>query len=120
MNPQDVLAQARDAVTVKRVFGDPYEAGGVTFIPVARVRGGGGGGQGQNTRDGEGASNSGWGGGFGFAADPVGAYVLKNGEVQWKPAVNVNKIVLGGQIVALVALLTVRYAMKVWARGVRR
>jgi uncharacterized spore protein YtfJ len=36
---QDVIAQARDALTVKRVFGEPYEKDGVTIIPAARVQG---------------------------------------------------------------------------------
>jgi uncharacterized spore protein YtfJ len=41
-----LLAQARDSLTVKRVFGEPIERDGVTVIPVANVMGafGGGGG----------------------------------------------------------------------------
>lgn len=39
MDVQDVITQARDAITVKRVFGEPYERNGVTVIPVARVKG---------------------------------------------------------------------------------
>jgi uncharacterized spore protein YtfJ len=35
----------RDAVTVKRVFGEPYQKNGVTVIPAAKVMGGGGGGR---------------------------------------------------------------------------
>jgi hypothetical protein len=37
MEVHDVIAQARDALTVKRVFGEPYEKDGVTVIPAARV-----------------------------------------------------------------------------------
>ena len=37
MDAQDVVAQVRDAFTVKRVFGDPYEKDGMTVIPVAKV-----------------------------------------------------------------------------------
>jgi uncharacterized spore protein YtfJ len=44
MEVQDVIAQARDALTVKRVFGEPYEKDGVTIIPAATVQGGAGGG----------------------------------------------------------------------------
>ena len=40
MEVQEVIAQARDALTVKRVFGEPYEKDGVTIIPAARVQGG--------------------------------------------------------------------------------
>ena len=47
MEVQDVIAQARDVLTVKRVFGEPYEKDGVTVIPVARVGGGAGGGGGE-------------------------------------------------------------------------
>ena len=47
MEVQEVIAQARDAITVKRVFGEPYEKNGVTVIPAARVQGGAGGGGGE-------------------------------------------------------------------------
>ena len=40
MSVQDVIAQARDSLTVKRVFGDPYEKDGVVLVPAAAVRGG--------------------------------------------------------------------------------
>ena len=43
MDLHEVLNHARDAMTVKRVFGDPYEKDGVTVIPVANVMGGAGG-----------------------------------------------------------------------------
>jgi hypothetical protein len=36
MEVQDVIAQARDSLTVKRVFGEPNEKNGVTMIPVAK------------------------------------------------------------------------------------
>ena len=48
MEVQDVIAQARDTMTVKRVFGEPYEKDGVTIIPAARVQGGAGGGSGDD------------------------------------------------------------------------
>jgi uncharacterized spore protein YtfJ len=48
MEVQDVIAQVRDALTVKRVFGEPYEKDGVTIIPAARVQGTAGGGGGQD------------------------------------------------------------------------
>jgi uncharacterized spore protein YtfJ len=83
-NVDEVLAGARDAITVKRVFGDPVETDGVTVIPAARVGGGGGGG---------GDSDNNGGAGFGLGARPVGAYVIKDGEVTWKPAIDVNRII---------------------------
>lgn len=108
MNVDELLTQARDAITVKRVFGEPYEKNGLTVIPVASVRGGagGGGGAGQDGR-GEGS-----GGGFGVDARPAGAYVVQDGIVAWRPALDVNRVVLGGQIVVIVALLTLRSILR--------
>jgi uncharacterized spore protein YtfJ len=71
---------ARDAMTVKRVYGDPVQSDGVTLVPAAAVRGGAGGG-------GEGGPEGGGGGGFGIVARPIGAYVIRDGSVSWRPAV---------------------------------
>jgi len=100
MQLEELISGARDVVSVKRVYGDPYEKNGLTVIPAATVRGGGGGGMG----DGEGGE-SGGGGGFGLMVRPSGAWVVDDGEVTWKPAIDVNRIVLGGQIIALAAIL---------------
>ena len=76
MEVQDVIAQARDTLTVKRVFGEPYEKDGVTIIPAARIQGGAGGGSGEDPqRQGKGS-----GSGFGMTARPVGAFIIRNGE----------------------------------------
>jgi uncharacterized spore protein YtfJ len=100
MQIEEVLSGARDAISVKRVYGDPYEKNGLTVIPAATVRGGGGGGMG-DSEDGE----SGSGGGFGLMARPSGAWIVEDGEVTWKPAIDVNRIVLGGQIIAMTAIV---------------
>jgi uncharacterized spore protein YtfJ len=100
----EVLAQVREALTVRRVFGEPYEVDGVMVIPVARIQGGAGGGDGQNPD----RQGSGSGAGFGVSARPVGAYLVRGGELTWRPAVDVNRVVLGAQIVAFAALLAVR------------
>lgn len=92
----DNLKATRDALSVRRVFGDPYELEGVTIIPVARVAGGAGGGGGEGT--GEAESGSGFGSGFGMGAVPVGVYEVRGGSAEWKPAVDVNRIVKGGQV----------------------
>jgi uncharacterized spore protein YtfJ len=76
----------------------------VTVIPVARVAGGAGGGGGAAPQ-GEG---QGEGSGFGVSARPAGVFVLKGDKVRWQPAVDVNRVILGAQVVAVVALLTVR------------
>ena len=115
MEVQEVLTQARDAMSVKRVFGEPYEKNGVTVIPAARVQGGAGGGGGEGP-EGQGRGS---GSGFGLAARPVGAYLIRGDEVTWRPAVDVNRIVLGGQVVAVVALLTLRAIVKARAKAQR-
>jgi uncharacterized spore protein YtfJ len=115
MEIQDVIAQARDTFTVKRVFGEPYEKDGVTVIPAARVQGGAGGGSGEDTQ----GQGKGSGSGFGLTARPVGAFIIRDGELSWRPAVDVNRIVLGGQVVAIVALLTVRAIIRSRAKAKR-
>jgi uncharacterized spore protein YtfJ len=108
MDVQDVIAQARDTLTIKRVFGEPYEKDGVTIIPAARIQGGAGGGSGEDPQ----GQGKGSGSGFGIIARPVGAFIIRDGELSWRPAVDVTRIVLGGQMVAVVALLTVRAILK--------
>ena len=115
MDVQDVITQARDAITVKRVFGEPYEKNGVTVIPVARVKGGAGGGGGEGP-DGQGKGS---GSGFGMSARPVGAFLIQGNDLTWRPAVDVNRVVLGAQVVALVALLTIRTVVKARAKARR-
>src|SRR2546428_660645 len=44
MDPQVIITGAQDALTTRRVFGDPIQTDGITMIPVASVAGGGGGG----------------------------------------------------------------------------
>jgi uncharacterized spore protein YtfJ len=121
-----ILDRAYDAVSVRRVFGEPLERDGMTIFPAAVVAGGGGGGGGDGPgvdRTGEGRSEmgtpispaaAGVGGGFGLLAWPAGVYVIAGGRVRWRPAVNVNLIVLGGQIVAVVAFLTAGACLRQW------
>ena len=112
MEVQDVITQAKDTLTVKRVFGEPYEKNGVTVIPAAKVQGGAGGGTGE-APEGQGTGS---GSGLGMSARPVGAYLVRGDEMEWRPAVDLNKIVLGGQIVAIFALLTIRAIVKARAK----
>ncbi|MCD6015086.1 MAG: sporulation protein [Solirubrobacterales bacterium] len=102
MDLMETISAARDAITVKRVYGEPYERNGVVVIPAAAVQGGGGGG------GGEGDGQSGSGGGFGLRARPVGAYVIRGEQVSWEPAMDLNRVILGGQLLALATLLVVR------------
>ena len=101
MDVREVLAISRGAMSAKLVFGEPFSKDGVTVIPAARVWGGAGGGDQHKSR----SAPGGHGGGFGVRAKPAGAYVVRGQKVQWMPAVDVNQIVLGGQLLAVVALL---------------
>src|SRR6266508_2819275 len=96
VNVDELIEGARDAISVKKVFGEPIEEDGVTVIPAAAVRGGGGGG---------GDTEGNGGTGFGLTASPIGAYVIKDGEVSWKPAVNPNRMILGWQIVTALGFI---------------
>ena len=107
MNPLETINQARDALTVRRVYGEPYQEEGVTVIPAATVMGGGGGG---------GDIEGNGGAGFGLVARPSGAWVIKDGEVVWRPAIDLNRVILVGQIVAIVALVTARSVVKALAK----
>jgi len=109
---QGLLAGVRDMITVKRVYGDPYEKNGLTVIPAASVRGGGGGGEGHR-----GDHESGTGGGMGMVARPSGAWVIHDGDVSWKPAVDVNRIVLGAQLVTLAMILVAGPVVRARARN---
>lgn len=102
------IEQAKEAMTVRRVFGDPYEKNGVTVIPAARVQGGAGGGHG----DGPEGQGQGGGSGFGLNARPAGVFVVKGEDVEWHPAMDLNRIILGVQVIALAALLLARTVVK--------
>jgi uncharacterized spore protein YtfJ len=111
----DTIEQATEAMTVRRVFGEPVEKNGITTIPAASVRGGAGGGRGEGP-DGEG---SGHGGGFAMNATPAGAFVIEGDDVRWRPAIDVNKVILGAQAVAIVAMLLARAIVKARASTLR-
>jgi uncharacterized spore protein YtfJ len=90
------LDKIREAIRPDTVFGEPIERDGTTVVPVARVAGGGGLG---------GDEEDNGGGGLGLSARVTGAFVIRNGSVSWVPAVDVNRIVLGGQLAAAAVLL---------------
>jgi uncharacterized spore protein YtfJ len=105
VNVDELLSGARDVISVRRVFGDPIEQDGVVVIPAAAVSGGGGGG---------GDAESNGGGGFGLRARPVGAYVIKDGEVSWKPVIDPSRLTIGWQVVAGL------WALAFWSLARRR
>jgi hypothetical protein len=96
MDAQELLARASEGTALKRVFSEPIERDGVTVIPVAAS----------------------WG--FGLIVRPIGVYRIKDGEVEWKPAVDVTGIARGGQVIAIVALLVLRSVLKRWRRHRRQ
>ena len=99
MDIDKTLSGAQDALTARRVYGEPYERNGLTVIPAASVQGGGGGGG----SEAEGSTDG--GGGFGLSARPVGAYVIRGEEVTWRPAIDLNRVILGCQLLGLVAIV---------------
>jgi uncharacterized spore protein YtfJ len=118
MNPNEILEQARDTFTVKRVFGEPIERDGLVLVPVAAVSGGGGAGSGEGRPAGESeAAGTGAGGGFGGTARPVGVYVIDHGQVRWEPAVDVGRAIVGAQVVLVVGLLVLRSVLRARRRA---
>jgi uncharacterized spore protein YtfJ len=108
MNMTEVVDTVRETLSVTRVFGQPIERDGTTVIPVATITGGAGGGGGEDKTTG----GSGSGAGFGVSAKPAGVYVLRDGKVSWQPAMNLNRVIAGGQLIGLVAVLTIRGLLK--------
>jgi uncharacterized spore protein YtfJ len=167
-DPSALTNAVADTLTVRRVYGEPYERGGVTVIPVARVWGahgtGAGGGEGQGEGDmpaswmtgrkgpggrrskiaaaAEGAADElatdegsatgpatdagehgahshgygqghGGGGAFTVQIKAVGVYVIDDAGVHWRPSIDVNRVVLGAQLVGATAITAVALAFAV-------
>ena len=112
MKTDELIAKATDTMTVRRVYGEPYQENGVTLIPAASIRGGFGAGEGEGEGTDEKGSGSGEGGGGGVVARPVGAFSIDGQDVEWVPAVDVTRIAMMGQLVAIVALLVIRSVLR--------
>ena len=97
MKIDELFSKAGETFTVKRVYAEPYERNGMTVIPAAVVKGGSGGGSGHDDKGQEGE-----GGGFGVSGRPAGAYVIADGTVRWRPAIDVNRLVavVGAAVIA--------------------
>jgi uncharacterized spore protein YtfJ len=133
MDVGKLLMKVSDDLSVRRAFGAAYEKDGMLIIPVALVTGGGGGGMGRprhggpadgpDSLPGEGpaghdappqdSERTDAGGGFGGLVLPSGAYVVKDGQVRWIPAVDMT-------IVVLASLGLVRVLARSWTRSRRR
>jgi hypothetical protein len=126
---EKLLAKAADDLSVRRAFGTAYERDDMLIIPVAIVAGGGGGGTRRAQRGNPAVSPGGpagetdavhkaappepgqaeAGGGFGGLVLPSGAYVVKDGQVRWVPAVDVT-------IAVVASLSLVRMLARAWTR----
>ena len=133
MDVGNLLTKVSDNLSVRRAFGAAYEKDDMLIIPVAMVAGGGGAGTGPPRRRaatgagaghrpegepaGQGAAppdaeRADAGGGFGGLVVPMGAYVVKGGQVRWVSAV--------GIIIAMLASLgLVRMLSRTWTRSRR-
>lgn len=106
MRVMDVVNEAKGAMRASAVFGEPIEKNGLTIIPAAMISGGAGGGGNEDEPQAGGV-------GFGVYSRPVGAFVIKGGEVRWQPALDLNRVIL----LAIVGLLTLRTIVKALAKG---
>jgi uncharacterized spore protein YtfJ len=118
VDPGALTRAVQDLLSVRRVFGEAYERDGVQVIPVAKVLGGTGAGYGNGASGGPAdgtdtdAMGEGGGGGFGVRVRPVGVYVIDGQGVHWRPALDLNRIVLGGQLVAMVVAVALSRALR--------
>ncbi|MFL5349734.1 MAG: spore germination protein GerW family protein [Hyalangium sp.] len=101
MDVSELLDKTRSGISARQVFGEPVQQGDAVIIPAAKLRGGAGGGEGKGPSE----QGSGQGSGFGLSARPVGAFIVREGKAFWRPAIDVNRVILGGQIVAAIAVL---------------
>ena len=95
------IEQIRASFSTDLVYADPVEVEGTIVIPAAWVGGGGGGGGG-----GSAGGDQGEGAGFGLVARPVGAWVIREGRLRWRPTIDVTALVLGGYTVATAYFVT--------------
>ena len=107
LDVKEAVEAARESMTVRRVYSEPYERNGVTVIPAASVQGGAGGGSGEAHR----WQDRGW-----WRLRPPRparrAYVIRGDEVYWESALISTGLILGGQIVALLVLRSIRRARR--------
>jgi len=100
------------ATSVRTVFGDPIERGGITIIPVAKVGLGLGLGMGRGQKGEGGPKSEGSGGGGGGGARPYGYIQIVDGEASFKPIRDPLVDVVVPIVVALTAAVLPRIAKK--------
>jgi uncharacterized spore protein YtfJ len=107
----DLAERIEKAASVKAAFGEPYQDGGLTVIPVASVtaRIGGGGGFGAGPKAGAAEQQQGGGGGLGVKVEsrPVGFIKVASGEASFEPILDATalwgKVALFGGIALVLA-----------------
>lgn len=116
MKLDEVIKTAKESLEARMVYAEPYDKDGVTVIAAASISTGGGGGDSREEH-----GRSGEGGGFGLSAKPVGAYVIKDGDLHWEPAVDINRLMMTVGAIALAALFVgARLAKTRSAKSARR
>jgi hypothetical protein len=111
MKAEELLPRLSESLTASRVYSEPIERDGIVVVPAAQIRGGGGTSAGRNQQDSAGG---------GLSARPVGAYVIGNGRVRWKPAVDLTRIIFHGQIIVLTAVLAAAWTLSRRSRAARQ
>ena len=102
----EILGRIGDSMHAGRSYGPPIEHDGCLVIPVAYVFGGGGGGGAADIADRAELAGGGSGGGFGYVSWPVGVYVIRNGDVSWRPVIDIGGLALvGGRVLRTMASL---------------
>lgn len=101
---RDVREKLKEQLGDHQIFGEPVRQGDTTLVPVGEVQLGGGWG---------GPRGDAGGGGGGVQARAIGAFSIEvDGAVTWHPAVNVNRIVWGGQLALATAVVACAIAFR--------
>src|SRR4051794_37072209 len=87
MTFEAIMQRMGESLQAGRSFGPPIETDGCTVVPAAWVIGGGGGGLSEKQDVGS---------GFGYLSIPMGVYVIKDGDVRFKPAYDVGLLTMVG------------------------
>lgn len=114
MEVEELFRRAGKYLTVRRAYGPSYSHDGVLMVPVAVVAGGAGGGNGGFPVDAVGSDamhtpEDGGGGGFGGFVYPVGVYVVRNGNVRFRPTVDFPFVAMWSLLVLRLAFKVLRY-----------
>jgi uncharacterized spore protein YtfJ len=99
MDIEALLTKVNAEVHGGRSFGPAVERDGCTLVPAAWVISVGGAGGGEGGAPDSPDGGSGGGGGHVNVSWPIGAYVIRGGDVRWVSAIDASRV-----LVALVAL----------------